>query len=53
MIVYVEGAIAVVKSGVQKSIILSTTEAEIIALVQCVQGMIYIMKLIVPLRLKD
>ena len=52
IIVYVEGAIIAVKSGMQKIIALSTTEAEVIAVVQCVQEMIYVMKLIESLRLK-
>ena len=40
LIVYLEGAIIAVKSGMQKIVALSTTEAEVIAIVQCVQEMI-------------
>ena len=47
-----EGAIVAVKSGMQKILDLSVTEAEVIALVQCVQDMIYILKLIESLELK-
>lgn len=47
-----EEVITTVKSGMQKIIALSTTEAEIIELVQCVQEMIYIMTLIESLGLK-
>ena len=36
----------------QKIVALSTTEAEIIALVQCIQEMIYVMKLIESIGLK-
>ena len=45
-IVRVENAIVAAKSGMQKIVALSTTEAEIIAAVQCVQEMLYVMKLI-------
>ena len=36
----------------QKIVALSVTEAEIIALVQCVQEMLYVMKLIESLEMK-
>ena len=36
----------------QKIVALSVTEAEVIAIVQCVQEMIYIMKLVESLKLK-
>ena len=45
-------AIVAVKSGMQKILALSVTEAEIIALVQCVQEMLYVMKLIESLGMK-
>ena len=52
LIVRICKAIVAVKSGMQKIVSLSTTEAEIIALVQCVQEMLYIMKLIKSLDMK-
>lgn len=51
-IVRVENSIVATKSGMQKIVALSTTEAEIIAAVQCVQEMLYVMKLIQSLGLK-
>ena len=51
-IVRVENAIVAAKSGMQKIVALSTTEAEIIAAVQCVQEMLYVMKLIQSIGLK-
>ena len=52
LIVRVCRAIVAVKSGMQKIVALSVTEAEIIALVQCVQEMLYVMKLIESLDMK-
>ena len=52
LIVELEDSIIAVKSGMQKIVALSVTEAEIIAIVQCVQGMLYIMRLIESLQLK-
>ena len=51
-IVFLEGAVIAVKSGMQKIVALSVTEAEMIALVQCVQEMIYTMKVLESLELK-
>jgi hypothetical protein len=50
--VELEDTIIAVKSGMQKIVALSVTEAEIIAIVQCVQEMLYIMRLIESLQLK-
>ena len=41
-----------VKSGMQKIVALSVTEAELIALVMCVQEMLYVKKIIESLQLK-
>jgi hypothetical protein len=51
-VIYLEGALVSVKSGMQKIIALSVSEAEIIALVQCVQEIMFIVKLINSLGLK-
>ena len=51
-IVRVENAIVAAKSGMQKIVALSTTEAEVIAAVQCVQEMLYVMKMLQSLGLK-
>ena len=44
--VTVEGAVVTAKSGMQKIVALSVTEAEMIALVMCVQEMLYIKKIL-------
>ena len=41
-----------VKSGMQKIVALSTDEAEVIAMIQCVQEMLDVKKLIESLQLK-
>jgi hypothetical protein len=51
-IVMLEGTVIAVKSGMQKIVALSVTEAEIIALVQCVQEMMYAAKILESLELK-
>ena len=51
-VVWLEDALVAVKSGMQKIVSLSVTEAEVIALVQCVQEMIYIKKVIESMKLK-
>ena len=50
--VYLEDALISVKSGMQKIVALSVTEAEVIALVQVVQEMMYVMKIIESMELK-
>jgi hypothetical protein len=50
--VYLEDAPVTVKSGMQKIVALSVTEAEIIAVVQCVQEMIYCKKVLESINLK-
>ena len=50
--VFLEGTIIAVKSRMQKIVALSVTKAEIIALVQCVQEMLYVMKVMGSLELK-
>ena len=50
--VYMEDAPITVKSGMQKIVALSVTEAETIATVQCVQEMIYCMKVLNSIDLK-
>ena len=40
------------KSGMQKIVSLSVTEAEVIAMVMCVQEMLYIMKVIESMELQ-
>jgi hypothetical protein len=51
-VVYLEGALISVRSGMQKIVALSVSEAEIIALVQCVQEVMFVMKLIKSMSLK-
>jgi hypothetical protein len=46
LVIRLEGAVVAVKSGMQRIVALSVTEAEIIALVAAVQEMLYIMHLI-------
>ena len=48
----VEETIIAVKSGMQKIVALSVTEAEVIVFVQCVQEMMYIRKVIESMGLK-
>lgn len=50
-VVYVEGAIVAVKSGMQRIVALSIAEAKLIALIQCIQEMMYVKKLIESLEL--
>ena len=50
--VYLEDAPVTVKSGMQKIVALSVTEAETIAVVQCVQEMIYCKKVLESIKLK-
>ena len=51
-VVFVEGAVVAVKSGMQRIMALSTAEAELIAMIQCVQVMMYVKKLVESLELK-
>ena len=50
--VTLEGAVVAVKSGMQRIIALSVCEAEVIAMVQCVQEMMYLKKLLTSMKLK-
>ena len=52
LIVRLENKIVEVKIGMQKIVALSTTESEIIEVVQCVQDMLYIMNLLESMELK-
>ena len=47
-----EGVVLVAKSGMQKVVALSTAEAEVIAIVMCVQEMLYIDKVVTSMGLK-
>ena len=51
-IVKIEDAIVAVRSIMQKIVALSVTEAEIIAMVQCIQEMLYVLKLMESMKLK-
>ena len=51
-LVWLEEALISVKSGMQKIVTLSVTEAEIIALVQCVEEMMYMKKVLESILLK-
>ena len=51
-VVYLEGALIAVKSGMQRIVALSVSEAEVIAMVQCVQEMLYVKKLLNSMKLK-
>ena len=51
-VVYFEGTPVAVKSGMQCIVALSVSEAEVIAMVQCIQEMLYIKKLIESIELK-
>ena len=51
-LVWLEESLIAVKSGMQKIVALSVTEAEIIALVQCVQEMMYMKKVLESILLK-
>ena len=44
--IYMEDALVAVKSGMQKKVAISVTEAEVIATVQCIQEMMYMKKVI-------
>ena len=50
--VTVEGSVVSCKSGMQKIVALSVTEAEVIALVMCVQEMLYVMKVLESMELQ-
>jgi hypothetical protein len=50
--VFFEGTPVSVRSGMQRIMLLSTTEAETIAAVQCAQEMLYISRLVTSLGLK-
>ena len=50
--VTLEDAVISVKSRMQKIVSLSVTEAEVIALVMCVQEMLYVVKVIESMKLK-
>ena len=52
VIVVMENTMIAVKSTMQKVVALSTTEAETIVIIQCVQELLYVMKLIESLKLK-
>ena len=47
-----EGVVLVAKSGMQKIVALSTAEAEVIAIVMCVQEMMYVDKVVTSMGLK-
>ena len=49
---WLEDAIIAVKSGMQKIVAISVTEAEVIALVQCVQELMYMLKVLQSMLLK-
>ena len=51
-VVYMEDTPIAVKSGMQRIVALSVSEAEVIAMVQCVQEMLYVMKLLNSMELK-
>ena len=50
--IYLEDALIAVKSGMQKIVAISVTKAEVIAMVQAVQEMMYVKKLIESMELK-
>ena len=50
--VELEGTPVAVKSGMQKIVALSVTEAELIAMVMCIQEMLYVKKLLESMELK-
>ena len=50
--VLLEGVVLVAKSGMQKIVALSTAEAEVIAMVMCIQEMMYIDKVVTLMGLK-
>ena len=49
--VFLEGVVVAVKSGMQRIVALSSAEAEVIAVIQCVQEMLYIKKVIESMKL--
>ena len=51
-IVYLEGAPIAIKSGMQKIIALSSSEAELIALVQCLQEIMFMKKVLESMELQ-
>ena len=52
IVVFLEGTPVVVKSGLQKIVAFSTAEAELIAMVQCIQEMIFVKKVLESMELK-
>jgi hypothetical protein len=51
-VVFLEDAVIVVKSRMQKIVALSVSEAEVIALVRCVQEVLYCKKILESMQLK-
>ena len=51
-VVYFEGTPVAVKSGMQQIVAISVSKAEVIAMVQCIQEMMYVKKLIESIELK-
>ena len=51
-VVYLEGSLISVRSGMQKIVALSVSEAEVIALVQCVQEVMFAKKILESMQLK-
>ena len=51
-VVKLEDAVVAVKSGMQKIVALSVTEAEVIAMIQCIQEMMYIKKILESMELR-
>ena len=52
IVVFLEMCVIVAKSGMQRIVALSTAEAELIAMVQCVQEMLFVKKFMESLELK-
>ena len=50
--VFLDGVVVAVKSGMQRIVVLSSAEAEVIAVIQCVQEMIYDEKVVESMKLK-
>ena len=50
-VIWLEDAVVAVKSGMQKIVALSVTEAEVIAMVQCIQDMLYCKKVLESMEL--
>ena len=51
-VVWFEGAVIAIRSVMQKIVALSVTEAEVIAIVQCVQEIMYVKKVLEGMNLK-